>query len=102
MALRAVVSGARSSLLLGISGAALGTTVAACADDTSKMFDPEALERGAKALREIQASPYAKRVSAAADGHHRRRCRLAGNSQRWQQRAQLGPRRPCCCRSLSK
>jgi hypothetical protein len=64
MALRAVASGARSSLLLGFSGAALGTTVAACADDTAKMFDPEALERGAKALREIQASPYAKKVSA--------------------------------------
>jgi ATPase family AAA domain-containing protein 3A/B len=62
MALRAVASGARSSLLLGFSGAALGTTVAACADDTAKMFDPEALERGAKALREIQASPYAKKV----------------------------------------
>jgi ATPase family AAA domain-containing protein 3A/B len=25
-------------------------------------FDPEALERGAKALREINASPYAKQV----------------------------------------
>jgi ATPase family AAA domain-containing protein 3A/B len=26
-------------------------------------FDPEALERGAKALREINKSPYAKKVS---------------------------------------
>lgn len=27
------------------------------------MFDPEALERGAKSLREINKSPYAKQVS---------------------------------------
>ena len=27
------------------------------------LFDPEALERGAKALREINKSPYAKQVS---------------------------------------
>ena len=30
---------------------------------TAAGFDPEALERGAKALRELNASPYAKRVS---------------------------------------
>jgi hypothetical protein len=30
----------------------------------SNTFDPEALERGAKALREINASPYAKKVRA--------------------------------------
>lgn len=27
-----------------------------------RLFDPEALERGAKALREINKSPYAKQV----------------------------------------
>lgn len=33
-------------------------------DDTSgPYFDPEALERGAKALREINASPYGKQAS---------------------------------------
>lgn len=29
-------------------------------------FDPEALERGAKALREINKSPYARKVRTAA------------------------------------
>ena len=51
-------------------GSSLGLTVAACADD-NKYFDPDALERGAKALREIQNSPFAKRVSA---GCSCRRC----------------------------
>ena len=38
--------------------------VALCDPDIrAGMFDPEALERGAKALREINASPHAKRVS---------------------------------------
>ena len=37
--------------------------VVLCADDSSKYFDPEALERGAKALREINTSPYAKKAS---------------------------------------
>ena len=58
MALRAAA--ARAGLMAGL-GATLGTTVAACADD-NKYFDPDALERGAKALREIQSSPYAKKV----------------------------------------
>lgn len=33
------------------------------AKDNEKFFDPDALERGAKALREIQKSPYAKQAS---------------------------------------
>ena len=38
--------------------------VALCDPDLrAGMFDPEALERGAKALREINQSPHAKRVS---------------------------------------
>lgn len=37
-------------------------------DDQGKFFDPEALERGAKALREIQASPYAKKARAGGCG----------------------------------
>lgn len=32
-------------------------------------FDPEALERGAKALREINQSPYAKKVPACLSTH---------------------------------
>lgn len=53
------------------AAAAVSAPIAACAakeekDKDGKMavpsFDPEALERGAKALREINASPYAKKV----------------------------------------
>lgn len=53
----------------------LGSTAAACMlpgmvladkkkddDVRGPLFDPEALERGAKALREINASPHAKQV----------------------------------------
>ena len=60
----------------GTAGAAAaGNGVAHAASDKDKdalkkgdaglmvpSFDPEALERGAKALREINASPYAKKV----------------------------------------
>ena len=54
---------------LGLAAGAMGIGVAhAAADD--KYFDPEALERGAKALREIQNSPFAKKVRC-----RRRRCR---------------------------
>lgn len=53
-------------LRLGASVAAAltaGGTVAICeADKRGPLFDPEALERGAKALKEINASPYAKKV----------------------------------------
>ena len=35
---------------------------ALCEDIRGPSFDPEALERGAKALREINTSPYAKKV----------------------------------------
>ncbi len=65
--------------LLGVMGARLlgkvaagtaavlvgGTTLAFASDDKSfqRMFDPEALERGAAALKEINKSPFAKNVS---------------------------------------
>ncbi|KAL4421615.1 hypothetical protein ABPG75_010906 [Micractinium tetrahymenae] len=52
---------ARRGLLAGL-GASAGLTVACCADDKALGFDPEGLERGAKALREINASPWAKKV----------------------------------------
>ena len=48
-----------------VGGAAVATGLGAVAyaeADNSKYFDPEALERGAKALREIQNSPWAKKV----------------------------------------
>jgi Domain of unknown function (DUF3523) len=56
---------------LGLAAAAASTGVcgAALCDDSGEKeprgpsFDPEALERGAKALREINKSPYAKKVS---------------------------------------
>ena len=42
---------------------AAGSTVALCeSDKRGPLFDPEALERGAKALKEINASPFAKKV----------------------------------------
>ena len=54
---------------IGAGAVAIGGPigVAACKDkDKEKTvtpsFDPEALERGAKALREINASPHAKNV----------------------------------------
>lgn len=49
-----------------VGGMAVATGLSAVAyaeSDNSKYFDPEALERGAKALREIQNSPWAKKVS---------------------------------------
>ena len=36
--------------------------VAWCEADPRSLYDPEALERGAKALREIQKSSHAKKV----------------------------------------
>ena len=49
------------------AGLASGATVAGAAYcEVDKYFDPEALERGAKALREINTSPHAKRVSCSS------------------------------------
>ena len=46
------------------AAAAVGLSGAAYCDskDAAPSFDPEALERGAAALREINKSPYAKKV----------------------------------------
>lgn len=60
MALRQLA--AKAGMIAGLGGGAALGTVAYCADDKDKYFDPEALERGAKALREIQSSPFAKKV----------------------------------------
>ena len=60
-------SAGQAAVVGGAAAAASVPAVALCAkDDKDKIatpsFDPEALERGAKALREINASPYAKKV----------------------------------------
>ena len=61
MALRTLAGRWRAGA--GIAAAiAAGGTVAYCEDPKGVGFDPEALERGAKALREINKSPYAKKV----------------------------------------
>ncbi|KAL3143353.1 hypothetical protein ABBQ38_002187 [Trebouxia sp. C0009 RCD-2024] len=62
MALRSL--GRRWRAGAGVAAAIVaGGTVAYCEDPkTGVGFDPEALERGAKALREINKSPYAKKV----------------------------------------
>ena len=61
MALRALVS--RWPVSAGVAAASLAAGgVALCETDLpANMFNPEALERGAKALREINSSPHAKR-----------------------------------------
>lgn len=68
MAVNRIGRGARLWLASGVAAAAVTTAAAAQAekkkDDVAGMFDPEALERGAKALREINSSPHAKQVGA--------------------------------------
>ena len=58
MALRHLGAG----LMAGLGLATGAGAVVYCEVDPSKYFDPDALERGAKALREINASPHAKKV----------------------------------------
>lgn len=59
---------AHKHALVGLAGLGLGVVAPSVAfadkkDDTGRpLFDPEALERGAQALREINKSPYAKQV----------------------------------------
>lgn len=52
----------------GLAAGGLAGSVAYCDTDVSKYFDPEALERGAKAVREINQSPYAKKVFRLGTG----------------------------------
>ena len=61
--------GAHVAMGAGAAGAAaVSAPTARCAKDDAKAitpsFDPEALERGAKALREINKYAYAKNVRA--------------------------------------
>ena len=75
--LRNAVSAYGARLSLGAAAVAAPVAVAQCAKDDKKSvtssFDPEALERGAKALREINSSAHAKRVRPARRGIGRRR-----------------------------
>ena len=70
---RAVSAYSARAAVLGAGAAAASVpAVAECRDDKTKTltssFDPEALERGAKALREINSSPHAKKVRDGAPG----------------------------------
>lgn len=75
--LRNAVSAYGARLSLGAAAVAAPVAVAECAKDDKKSvtssFDPEALERGAKALREINSSAHAKRVRPGRRGIGRRR-----------------------------
>ena len=63
MSLRAAVGRFGAGFGLAAALTAGGVSHARCEKDVrGPSFDPEALERGAKALREINASPYAKKV----------------------------------------
>ena len=77
--LRNAVSAYGARLSLGAAAVAAPVAVAQCAKDDKKSvtssFDPEALERGAKALREINSSVHAKRVRPGRRGIGRRRRR---------------------------
>jgi hypothetical protein len=70
--LRNAVSAYGARLSLGAAAVAAPVAVAECAKDDKKSvtssFDPEALERGAKALREINSSVHAKRVRPNRSG----------------------------------
>lgn len=62
MAGRVLGRAAKSAGLLCASFAAGGSFAVCESDQRGPLFDPEALERGAKALKEINASPFAKKV----------------------------------------
>jgi ATPase family AAA domain-containing protein 3A/B len=60
---RAWLIGSAAAGVAAAGTAAAGLAPVALADKKDdNFFDPEALERGAKALREINKSPYAKQV----------------------------------------
>ena len=57
--------GIKAVMAGGLAGALIapGISLADKKEDSNRpLFDPDALERGAKALREINKSPYAKQV----------------------------------------
>ena len=64
MALRSGLARWGTAWKLAAGLTAGSATYALCEDIRGPSFDPEALERGAKALREINTSPYAKKVNS--------------------------------------
>ena len=91
--------GAKALATAGIAGAFVFPSVAlADKDDGGKrdnasvkaMFDPEALERGATALREINKSPYAKQVRPLTSPVRRAWCKACTRRGRGQ-RELVGP-----------
>jgi len=64
MALRSGLARWSTAWKLAAGLTAGSATYALCEEIRGPSFDPEALERGAKALREINASPYAKKVNS--------------------------------------
>ena len=78
--LRNAVSAYGARLSLGAAAVAAPVAVAECAKDDKKSvtssFDPEALERCAKALREINSSVHAKRVRPNRSGLPKRSRRV--------------------------
>jgi hypothetical protein len=78
MSLHRLGGSSRAWLAAGAAAACIIPGAAACAekkkDDLGSYFDPEALERGAKALREINSSPYGKQVGSPLNTTYRNRC----------------------------
>jgi hypothetical protein len=62
--------GLAAAAAMAAAAAAAAAPTAACepASSSAAGFDPEALERGAKALREINKSPNAKQVCVKGEG----------------------------------
>lgn len=59
--------GAAAATAAALAGPAVALADSKKKDDSgAPYFDPDALERGAKALREINASPHAKQVGRGA------------------------------------
>jgi hypothetical protein len=61
-AMRFLMAGGAGAVLLSPAGVALADKADPKKKEQGPLFDPEALERGAKALREINSSPHAKQV----------------------------------------
>lgn len=99
--LRQVAARYRPLMGVGLAAALIAPGVALAdkkKDDEPRgpVFDPEALERGAKALREINASPHSKQVRDRADAIAK-----SGRRVRWQPNTVLRQRRASGLRSIS-
>lgn len=93
-----------SRIAAGSLAAGAGVASVSYADEMSKYFDPEALERGAKAVREINQSPHAKKVCRMCIARARRgglRMRQSARPTRcmpwWRRHAAYLRRAVCIC-----